>query len=119
MASRRTYEVVRTREADRDIDGLFDFLIESYVHFGDSVESAFARASQRIERVKADFRGLGKIPKQGTLRPKLTPGLRSVTKERAVFYFIVDDEAHVVRVLAVFFGGQDHQRKMLKRLMGE
>jgi len=32
--------------------------------------------------------------------------------------FIVDEEARVVRVLAVFFGGQDHQRAMLRRLLG-
>ncbi len=32
------------------------------------------------------------------------PGLRRVTKDRAVFYFTVDEERRVVRVLAVFFG---------------
>ena len=60
---------------------------------------------------------LGRAPHQGTLRPELLPGLRGVTKDRAVFYFATDDEAEVVRVLAVFFGGQDHQRRMLLRVM--
>jgi toxin ParE1/3/4 len=119
LASRKTFEVVRTLEAERDLDALFDFLLASYVHFGDSVESAFVRASQRLERVKADLHGLGKIPKQGTLRPEMMPGLRSVTKDRAVFYFVVDDERRLVRLLAVFFGGQDHQGEMLKRLLGK
>lgn len=119
MAQRRIYEVVRTRAANNDLDALFDFLVGSYVHFGDSIDSAFARAEVRVERVKADLRALGKRPKQGTLRPNMMPALRSVTKDRAIFYFTVDDDAHVVRVLAVFFGGQDHQRAMLKRLLGE
>jgi len=59
---------------------------------------------------------LADLPHQGTLHPKVMPGLRSVTKNRANFYFTVDDEAQIVRVLAVFFGGQDHQRAMLVRL---
>lgn len=63
------------------------------------------------------MRALGRTPHQGTLRPELAPGLRSVTKDRAIFYFDVDDDRRVVRVLAVFFGGQDHQRLMLKRLL--
>jgi plasmid stabilization system protein ParE len=53
-----------------------------------------------------------------TVLPKLAPGLRSVTKDRAVFYFTFDDDARIVCVLAVFFGGQDHQRAMLRRLLG-
>lgn len=61
---------------------------------------------------------LGSAPHQGTLRPDLRPGIRNATRERAVFYFEADDAARIVRVLAVFFGGQDHQRAMLLRLAG-
>jgi plasmid stabilization system protein ParE len=50
------------------------------------------------------------------LREDLRPGLRQVTKHRAVFYFTVDEAAERVRVLAVFFGGQDHLGLMLRRL---
>lgn len=46
----------------------------------------------------------------------MAAGLRCVTKERAIFYFKVDDEAKVVQILAIFFSGQDHQRHILKRL---
>lgn len=45
----------------------------------------------------------------------LTIGCNSATR-RAMFYFDVDDALRLVRVLAVFFGGQDHQRAMLRRL---
>ena len=43
-------------------------------------------------------------------------GLRHVTKNRAVIYFDVYEATQSIRVIAVFFGGQDHQRHMLKRL---
>lgn len=119
MARRRTYNVERTPKADRDLDELFDFLFSSYEGFGDRPERAFERASDRVERIKAEMRALAKRPHQGTLHPGLLPDLRSVTKDRVIFYFTVDDEAPIVRVLAIFFGSQDHLRHMLKRLLEE
>jgi toxin ParE1/3/4 len=116
LANRQTYDVTRSAQADRDLDALFDFLMGSYASLGDDVARAFDRAEDRVTRIKSDLRALGRMPHQGTLRPKMMSGLRSVTKDRAVFYFTVDDAARRVRVLAVFFGGQDHQREMLKRL---
>ena len=112
------YRVERAEGTDRDLEVVFDFLFESFLAFGEDAGSALEQASRRllaIEDAKAD---LGKIPHQGTLRPELGEGLRNVTKDRAVFYFDVDDEIRVVRVLAVFYGAEDHQRKMLLRLLG-
>lgn len=117
MADRETYRVERAEAADRDLDALFDFLLATYLQFGDSLERAFERASDRLHRIKSDLRALAALPHQGTLRPDLMPGLRNVAKDRAVSYFTVDDDARVVRVLAVFYGGQDHQRAMLMRLL--
>lgn len=111
-----SYRVARLSQANDDLDALFDFLVESYLHFDDDLAAAVECASQRVARIKADLRALGKTPHQGTLLPHLMPGLRHVTKDRAIFYFTVDDDARLVRVLAVFFGGQAHQRAMLKRL---
>jgi toxin ParE1/3/4 len=59
------------------------------------------------------------VPFQGTLREDLLAGLREVTKQNAIIYFISDAQSETVRVLAVFFGGQDHRRHMLLRLLGE
>lgn len=87
------------------------------MQFGDSFAEAKERVATRMRRIDEAMRALSKTPHQGTLRPKLMAGLRHVTKDRAVFYFTVDDEARVVRVLAVFFGGQDHQNIMLRRLL--
>lgn len=112
------YAVERSSDTDRDLAAILDFLIESYEASGDDPDLAFERAAKRLRAIDADMRSLGKAPHQGTLRHELRPGLRSVTKSRAVFYFRVDDDLRVVRVLAIFFGGQDHSRRMLKRLLG-
>lgn len=115
----KRYRLERSPQATRDLRSILRFLIRSHRGFGESFGGAKERASRRVLQIEAAMERLARLPKQGTLRAHLMPGLRSVTKDRAIFYFTVDDEAHVVRVLAVFFGGQDHQRAMLKRLLGE
>lgn len=84
--------------------------------FGEARGEALERAAARVEGIEDDMLGLGDLPHQGTLRPEILPGLRSVTKRRAIGHFDVDDDLCLVRVLAVFFGGKDHQRAMLGRL---
>ena len=112
------YSVERAADTDLDLAAIFDFLVQSYIDFGDSRGDAVARAAVRTEKIEAAMLSLGETPHQGTLRPELLPGERSVTKQRAIYYFDVDDDRQLVRVLAVFFGGQDHQRAMLRRLLG-
>ena len=112
------YRVERALETDKDLAAIFEFLQQSYTGFGDERDEAVARAAERIEGIEAEMVALGNAPHQGTLRPDLLPGLRSVTRRRAIFYFDVDDDLRLVRVLAIFFGGQDHQRAMLQRLSG-
>lgn len=111
------YKVERAEAVDRDFEAIFDFLFASYCQFGDLPDEAFERAEQRLHSIENDLFALGNVPHQGTLLPTLLPGLRSVTKNRAIFYFEVDDDNRCLRVLAVFFGAQDHQRAMLKRLL--
>ncbi|MBP6012919.1 MAG: type II toxin-antitoxin system RelE/ParE family toxin [Alphaproteobacteria bacterium] len=112
------YDVKRSTDTDRDIAAIFDFLTKSYLEFGNDRRTALEAAAARVREIETAMLSLGKAPHQGTLRPELLPGLRSVTKERAIFYFDVDDDRKLVRVLAIFFGGQDHQRLMLRRLLG-
>jgi toxin ParE1/3/4 len=111
------YRVERAEDTDRDLEAIFDFLLKSALDFGEGAEAAFERASARLLAIEDALESLGQVPHQGTLRPDLAEGLRNVTKERAVIYFDVDDEARLVRILAVFFGGQDHLRRMLLRLL--
>jgi len=110
------YRVERSLDTDDDLAAIFDFLLNSYVGFGDERGEALERAAARIEGIEREMLSLGDVPHQGMLRPDLLPGLRSVTKQRAIIYFDVDDDLRLVRVLAIFFGGQDHQRAMLQRL---
>ena len=110
------FEVVRSRAGDRDLELVFDHLSETYQALGDPGAVALERAAARVRAIEDAMEGLGRVPFQGTLREDLLPGLRQVTKDRAVLYFRVDEAARQVRVLAVFFGGQDHVAHMLRRL---
>ena len=110
------YKVVRTRAAVQDLGLIFDHLIDSYTAFGEPMSVAVERASVRLRGIDEDMGSLSKAPHQGTLLPETLDGVRSVTKNNAVFYFVVDDTVEEIRVLAVFFGGQDHRRHMLTRM---
>lgn len=112
------YRVERALDTEADLEAIFDFLVHSYIEFGESKTDALERAAQRLESIETAMLSLGATPHQGTKRDDVLAGLRSVTKDRAIYYFDVDDDARRVRVLAIFFGGQDHRRAMLKRLLG-
>lgn len=111
-----TYEVVRSRACDRDLELIFDHLVETYQALGDSLSDALDRAGGRVRGIEDELDGLARHPFQATLRPDLMPNLRYVTKRQAVLYILIDETVAQVRVLAIFFGGQDHQRHMLRRL---
>jgi toxin ParE1/3/4 len=110
------YEIIRSLESDRDLRLIVRHLIDSYVNLGDALPDAIRRASDRAHSIEAEIDTIALAPHQGTLLPQLAPRLRSVTKNRAIFYFDVDDTAKRIRVLAIFFGGQDHRHHILKRL---
>ena len=111
------YKVVRAEEIDTDLELIFDFLVESAEQFGEDPETAFLRAETRVTEIERSLEELIKVPHQGTRRPHLGEGVRNVTKDRAIIYFDVDDEAEILRVLAVFFGGQEHNARILLRLL--
>jgi len=111
------YSVELAADARDDLVAIHDFLVDSYIAFGEDTADSFDRADARIDAIGKALRALGDLPAQGTLRPEIRIGLRNVTKDRAVIYFDVDDNARVVRILAVFYGGQDHQRHMLQRAL--
>lgn len=110
------FEVLRSRAADRDLELIFDHLGETYQALGDTVADAVERAVVRLRAMEDAMEALGAAPFQGALRPEFFDGLRQTTKDRAVIYFVIDEAAGQVRVLAVFFGGQDHLARMLRRI---
>jgi plasmid stabilization system protein ParE len=97
----------------RDLELILDHLAESYRGFGEAPEDAVERAAARVRGIvaAADRRALG--PCRGAVHDDLTPGIRHATLDRAVYYFQVQDgDAGAVRILALFFGGPDHERRM-------
>jgi plasmid stabilization system protein ParE len=111
------YSVEFAAEVERDFELIFDFLEESYRGFGESAEDAIVHAAARVEAIRATAARLGIAPHRGTRHPEMMPNLRHVTIDQAIYWFLVDEDALIVRVLAIFFGGQDHIRRMLARLL--
>ena len=106
-------------EAGRDFGLIFDHLLRSYLEFGENLESALDHAEVRIAEIRAAAERILTAPHRGERRDDVLPGLRHLAIGRAIYWFDVDDEHETVRVLAVFFGGQDHVRHMMARLLEE
>lgn len=111
---RKGYSVHRGLSCDADLEIIFDHLFGAYCDLGDPVEESLTRAAERLRVIEDALERLGDVPFQGTLGPKVMAGLRHVTKDNAEFYFLVNEAVREVRVLGVFFGGQDHRRHLLK-----
>lgn len=106
-------------DAERDFDLIFDYLFESYVAFGEGTEQALDHAARRVMDIRKAVDRLASFPQRGTARDDILPGVRFLAIARAIYWFDVDRAARKVRILAVFFGGQDHIRHMLVRLLAE
>jgi plasmid stabilization system protein ParE len=112
------FEIEFSAESERDFELIFDHLFESYLSFGESVEEALNRGTQRVLGIRKAADRLSSFPIRGTPRDDVLPGVRYLTIDRAIYWFDVDETAQKVKVLAIFFGGQDHVRHMLVRLLG-
>ena len=77
------------------------------------------RAETRVQPIREHIIQLRQLPYRGTLHDEMLPGLRHLTIGQAIVWFDIDEDVKLVRVLAVFFGGQDHIRRVLTRLLGE
>lgn len=105
--------------AERDFALILDHLFGSYRGFGEDVHAALDHAEARVTEVRAAADRILAAPHRGEKRDDILTGLRRLTIERATYWFDVDEERRTVRVLAVFFGGQDQVRHMLTRLLDE
>lgn len=113
MAYRLEFSV----EAERDFGLIFDHLLQSYLGFGESLESAFDHAEARIFEIRTAAERILTAPHRGERHDDLLPGLRHLSVGRAIYRFEIDEPREAVRVLAVFFGGQDQVRHMMVRLL--
>lgn len=105
-------------DAERDFELIFDHLFESYVDFGESVEEALDHAARRVMDIRKAAERLASFPLRDAARDDIFPGIRLIAIARAIYWFDVDQAAHRVRILVVFFGGQDRIKHMLVRLLG-
>ena len=71
----------------------------------------------RIRNIRVGTDHLRVAPYRGDRQDDLLPGLRHLTIDRAIYWFEVDEAEQITRILAIFFGGQDHVRYMLRRLL--
>ena len=105
-------------DAERDFDLIFDHLFESYAAFGEGTEEALEHTARRVMDIRKAVDRLASFPLPGAARDDILPGICFLAIARALYWFDIDRTARKVRILAVFFGGQDHIRYMLVRLLG-
>ena len=111
--------VAFSRASDDDLVRLQLYLADRYVDFGEPMAEALERATSRVVQVRREIgKALSLQPFRGTLCEGLRDGLRQATIGRAVVYFIHDEAAGEVSVLAVFYGAQDHDTRIRERLLG-
>jgi toxin ParE1/3/4 len=110
------YNVLPARGVVRDFTLIEDFLFKTYRDLGDDSDEAVDRAAVRVIAARAYMRTFERNPHRGTEHPEIRPGVRTVTKEKFVFYFEINETEFEVMIFAVFFGGEDHRRKIIDRL---
>ena len=111
------WKVEFSQDCEDDLSLIFDHLFETYKDLGESDPDAFDHASERVRGIRVSAEGLAANPWRGTIRNTIGPDIRNITINKAVIWFQTDKPAETVRVLAFFFGGQDHVRHMLRRLL--
>ena len=109
------WKIDRSPRAIADLSEIYDFLVRANLEFGEPKRIASKRADDRIREILTRTEEMAAAPFQGTLRPDFGPGVRNVTKGRAVIYFQPDEATQTLRILAIFWGGQDHAARMADR----
>ncbi len=100
-----------------DLDSIEDFIFESVIALGEPRAKAASMADRRVRAILSDVSALSRAPHQGTLCSDLGPTTRRATKDRAILYFDLIEDRQLIRILAIFFGGQDHDTRILTRLL--
>ncbi len=115
--SEAQWTVVFAEDAINDLVLITEYLTQAYCGFGEPLAEANRHAQLRIEAIIAAADSLATAPFRGESLVDLLPGLSHLALDRAVYWFRPRAEQRDIQVLAVFFGGQDHQRRMLVRLL--
>lgn len=92
-------------------------MFAAYLDLGDASEEALERAASRIRELRLEIDRLVETQYIGTLRPDIYPGIRFLRRDKAAVWFLPIEESRTIVVAAIFFGGQDHIRRMLARML--
>lgn len=111
------WEIEVSTAAERDLELIFLHLADSFVEFGTNRSTAAEQALARVRHIRDTAERIAAAPHRGEAHDDLLPGLRHLTLDKAIYWSLVDEEQGRVRVMAIFYGGQDHQRQMLLRLL--
>ena len=111
------WKIEVSQAAERDLELLFHHLADSYMEFGSDRREAGAQARARVLKVYEMTARIASAPMRGERHDEWMAGLRHLTLDKAVYWYLVEENAQRVRILAIFHGGQDHQRRMLLRLL--
>ncbi|NLR97614.1 type II toxin-antitoxin system RelE/ParE family toxin [Rhizobium sp. P38BS-XIX] len=106
-------------QAVRDFDLIFDHLLAAYGALGETSEEAWERAAGRVRQLRSEVDRLVDTPYIGTLRPDIRPGIRFLRRDKAAIWFLPEEQRKTIVIAAIFFGGQDHIRHMLARMLEE
>ncbi len=112
------WQIEVSTAALRDFELIFDHLFESYTALGDTV-SDVARAAARVEQIEAEAQRMSTAPLRRETHDGILPNLRHLTLGRVIYWFVPDETTRTVRILAIFYGGQNHRLHMLTRLLSE
>lgn len=104
-------------QAQRDLELISDYLFRTYRDLGDDPEVAYSRMIDRVRSIRQSASDLKRNPYRGTKRNRIGEGVRNITINQAIIWFEIVEDTEKVLILAFFFGGQDHVRHMLKRLL--
>ena len=117
--ARMAFRLEFSAGAERDFGLIFDHLLRGYLDLGKRPEDAFDRAESRRAGIRASSERILIASRRGKRHDGILPGVRHLAIGRAVYPFDIDETSETVRVLAVFFDGQDDVRRMVVRLIKE
>ena len=88
--------------AEADLLGLYRYIAS---------EAGHDVAGQYIDRIEAACRTLETLPRRGTQRDDIRPGIRTMGFERraTIVFQVIRTEVVIVRI---FYGGQDYERPL-------
>lgn len=104
---------------ETDLEAIFDHLFASHLIFGNSEREAAMLAAQRVDGIARARLGLARAPYRGIRHDIGGLHFRHVTIDRAIYWFTLDEGHAVLRIEAIFFGGQDHAGRMFARVTSE